>query len=331
MAVKFRDYYEILGVPRTATQDDIQRGYRKLARKYHPDVSKESGAEDKFKEIGEAYEVLRDPDKRQKYDQLGANWKAGQEFRPPPGWEFHREYGPGQGAQQSEFFWGGSGDFSDFFETLFGGRRSHEGFGPGAGGAQQRTPRRQRGMDQEATIRISLEDAYRGATKSIALQMQTVTPDGQVSTRDKTYEVRIPAGILPGQKIRLAGQGGQGMGGGPGGDLYLRVELEPHPHYRLQGTDLYTELPITPWEAALGADIEIPTLAGPVSLKIPSGAHSGQKLRLRGKGMVNPRATAGDLYVVIAIALPKKLSQQERELFEELQRVSTFEPRQGRS
>jgi curved DNA-binding protein len=329
MAVKFRDYYEVLNVPRSATQEDIQRAYRKLARKYHPDVSKEAGAEDKFKELTEAYEVLKDPEKRKKYDELGANWKAGQDFRPPPGWETQFSHGTGGGPGQAEFHFGGPGSFSDFFETLFGGQGFQEAFGGGRGGSRRAPVWRQRGMDQEATLRITLEEAFHGVTKAFTLQMQTVAPDGQLSTTGKNYEVKIPAGILPGQKVRLAGQGGEGGGGGEKGDLYLKIEIEPHPVYRLEGNNLYVDLPVSPWEAALGAEIQLATLSGSVTLKVPPGAHSGQKLRLRGKGIPSSRGTPGDLYVVLSIQVPRKLSVREQALFEELRKASTYNPRQS--
>lgn len=325
MAVKFKDYYEVLGVARTATQEEIQRAYRKLARKLHPDVNKAKDAEDRFKEIGEAYEVLKDPDKRSKYDQLGANWKDGQEFRPPPGWEQHFGGGPGMGGQ-TEFKWStGSGDFSDFFETLFGGRgfRSAGGrAGPGRGPVWS-----QAGADQEAIVRVRLEDAFQGATRSITLQSQTATPDGQLSIQERNYEVKIPVGILPGQKIRLGGQGGEGMGGGPRGDLYLKVEVDPHPIYKLEGRDLTMTLHVSPWEAVLGAEVQVPTLSGPVTLKVPPGSQSGQKMRLRGKGMPNPKGSAGNLYVILSIMVPKQPTDREKELFGELQQTSGFNPR----
>ncbi|MCU0573390.1 MAG: DnaJ domain-containing protein [Syntrophobacteraceae bacterium] len=327
MAVTFRDYYEVLGVDRKASQEEIQRAYRKLARKYHPDVNKAKDAEDRFKEIGEAYEVLKDPDKRSKYDQLGANWKDGQEFRPPPGWEQHFGFGSGMGGGQTEFRWssGGGGDFSDFFEMLFGGR----GFrSAGArGGAGQGPVWSQAGADQEAVVRIRLEDAFHGATRSITLQSQTVTPDGKVSVQERSYDVKIPVGVLPGQKIRLSGQGGEGMGGGPRGDLYLKVEIDPHPIYRLEGRDLHMTLHVAPWEAALGAEVEVPTPAGPVTLKVPPGSQSGQKMRLRGKGMPSPKGSPGNLYAVISIMVPKIPSAAERELFEKLRESSSFNPR----
>lgn len=323
MAVKFRDYYEVLGVSRTASQEEIQRAYRKLARKYHPDVNKDPGAEEKFKEINEAYEVLKDPEKRAKYDQLGSHWRAGQDFRPPPGWEAHFDFGGGPGQQ--EFFWSGSGDFSDFFEMLFGGQtfRRAQAAGRSRAGATWRQP----GADRHATLRISLEDAFCGATRSITLQGMSTAIDGSVRPEVKNLEVKIPRGILPGQKIRLAGQGFEGVGGGPSGDLYLEVEIEPHPVYRLEGRDLFMDLPVSPWEAALGAEVSVKTLGGAFSLKIPAGSQSGQKLRLRGKGMPNPKGGAGDLYAVLKIVVPKKLTREEKVLFEKLMETSTFDPR----
>ena len=329
MAVQFRDYYEVLGVSRTATQDEIQRAYRKLARKYHPDVSKAKDAEEKFKELNEAHEVLKDPEKRKKYDALGANWKDGQEFRPPPGWE---SYGFGQqgAGEGSSFRWqgggGGGGGFSDFFEALFGGQSFRESSGRG-GRYGQGQSWSQAGADQEASIRISLEDAFFGSTKSIRLQTQNVNPLGQVAVQEKTYDVKIPRGIQSGQRIRLSGQGGEGVAGGPRGDLYLKVEIEPHLVYRVEGRNLTMDLPVSPWEAALGSEVKLSTLSGPVTLKIPPGTRSGQKLRLRGKGMPGSRESAGDLYAVVKIEVPGKLSPRERELFEELRRVSSYDPR----
>lgn len=324
MAVKYRDYYEILGVPRTASQDEIHKAYRKLARKYHPDVNKAKDAEERFKEVGEAHEVLKDPEKRSKYDQLGEHWKSGQEFRPPPGWESQFSYGRGGGG--TEFRWSaGGGDFSDFFETLFGGMGFRDAFSRGRGGAEPSWS--QPGADREATIHIRLDDAFHGSTKSITLQTQTSSPGGKISVEEKGYDVKIPAGILSGQRIRLSGQGGEGTGGGPRGDLFLKVEIDPHPIYRVEGRDLYMDLPITPWEAALGTELQVPTLAGPVTMKIPAGTQTGQKLRLRGKGMPNPKGSQGNLYAVVTIKVPKKLTERERELFEDLKRVSRFNPR----
>lgn len=231
MAVKYRDYYEILGIQRSAGQNDVQRAYRKLARKYHPDVSKAANAEDKFKELNEAYEVLKDPEKRKLYDQLGPNWKSGQDFRPPPGWETQYDFGRG-GGQSAEFQWGGPGAFSDFFEAMFGGRGFRQAQGGAAHGGFERGPVfRQAGADQETTIRVSFEEAFHGGVKPIVLQSQVINSKGQLELQEKRYDVRIPPGILPGQKIRLSGQGEQGTGGGPGGDLYLKVEIEPPPRF----------------------------------------------------------------------------------------------------
>jgi len=329
--VKYKDYYKILGVPRNATQEEIQRAYRKLARKYHPDVNKSPDAEEKFKEINEAYEVLSDPEKRKKYDELGTQWEHGQEFRPPPGWDFHIEFEEGPFGRRKTYYWkstGGEG-FSDFFETLFGGfgKRKRPGYEYEYEDLGFRIP--QRGRDYEATIRISLEDAYRGGVKTFTIQTQEIGPDGRPVLREKQYQVRIPPGILPGQKIRLKGQGGEGINGGERGDLYLKVEIEPHPVFRLKGRDLYMDLPITPWEAALGAKVTVNTLSGPISVNIPAGIQSGQKLRIKGKGMPNPKGEPGDLYAVVKIVVPKDLTPREKELFEELRRISSFNPRFG--
>ena len=326
--MKFRDYYEVLGVDRNATEEEMKKAYRKLARKYHPDLHTDKDkkeAEEKFKELNEAYEVLRDPEKRKRYDQLGANWKSGQDFQPPPGWDARQGFGPGPGGEKETFYWSSdSGNFSDFFETLFG-RGAREGFqGPRDG---QSFVRHQKGTDHEATLRISLEDAYRGGIKSIALQLQQFNPDGSLSTKEKHYEVKIPPGILPGQKIRLAGQGEEGTGSAEKGDLYLTVEIEPHPRFRIEGRDLYIDLPLTPWEAALGAEVKVDTLAGPVTLKVPPGTQSGQKLRLKGKGMPNIKGGPGDLYAVVQIKVPKEMSTKEKKIFEELRKESAFNPR----
>jgi curved DNA-binding protein len=327
MAVKYRDYYEILGAKKEASQDEIQRAYRKLARKYHPDVNKAANAEEKFKELSEAYEVLKDPEKRKMYDQLGPNWKSGQDFRPPPEWGTH--FQGGRGGPQADFQWGGSGGFSDFFETLFGSqgfRQANRGGGPGGFG--QGKVWRQAGSDQETTLRVNLEEAFLGGTKPIVLQTQSVNPNGQIEVQEKRYDVKIPAGIKPGQKIRLPGQGGEGMGGGPRGDLYLKVEVEPHAVYTLKEQDLYMEVPVAPWEAVLGAEVEVTTISGNVSLKISPGTQSGQKLRLRGKGMPNPKGQPGNLYVTVVVKVPTQPTDKEQELFDELRKISTFNPRQ---
>jgi curved DNA-binding protein len=317
MAVKFQDYYETLGVERKATQKEISRAYRKLARTYHPDVNKDKGAEEKFKQINEAYEVLKDPEKRKRYDELGPNWQAGQDFTPPPGWEdVHFEFHTTPGAEDFGF-----GGFSDFFETLFGGRGARRAAGgPQPGGWTMR------GQDHEAEISVSLDDAYHGATRKVTLQSQEVDPQGYLRPTTRTYQVRIPAGVTDGKRIRLPGKGGTGMGGGPSGDLYLKVHIEPHPRFRLDGHDLQVDVPVTPWEAALGAAVEVPVIDGTVSLKIPSGAQSGQRLRLRGKGL--PRKEGrGDLFAVVKIVVPKTLSPEEEELYSKLAEISTFNPR----
>ncbi len=325
MAVQFKDYYEILGVSRDATKDELQRAYRKLARKFHPDLNKEAGSEEKFKEINEAYEVLKDPAKREKYDQFGSNWQQGDNFQPPPGWQHRSDFSRGQQGPEEAFFWGSDGgEYSDFFEALFGGRFQENV--QGAPGGRPFSINR-RGSDHEAVLRIPLEEAFRGGTKTITMQSTEPGLDGNHSSREKRYDVKIPPGIMPGQKIRLSGQGGKGSGSGGSGDLYLKVEIEPHPRFRPEGHDLYTELAITPWEAALGAQIDIQTLDETVTLKVPSGTQSGQKLRLRAKGMPKPKGLRGDLYAVMKIKVPKKLSKKERQLFEELSKVSSFNPR----
>jgi curved DNA-binding protein len=314
-----------LGVSRDASREDIQRAYRKLARKYHPDLNKSAGSEDRFKEINEAYEVLKDPEKRQKYDQLGSDWQQGDNFRPPPGWEHNFDFGSGSQGRRENFVWGSEGgDFSDIFETLFGGQ-FREGYQRSQG--PRPFSRQQRGSDHEAVLKIPLEEAFRGGMKTITLQAAEPSADGSVSIREKRYDVKIPPGILPGQKIRLSGQGGKGSDGGGSGDLFLKVEIAPHPRFRMEGRDLYTEIPITPWEAALGAKIDIQTLAEPVTLKVPAGTQSGRKLRLRSKGMPNPKGSPGDLYAVMQIKVPRSLSKKESRFFEELKKVSAFNPR----
>jgi curved DNA-binding protein len=335
MAVKFQDYYEILGVPRSASQEEIHAAYRKLARKYHPDINKNKDAEEKFKRVGEAYEVLKDPEKRKKYDALGENWKMGQDFTPPPGWEFFSTR-PGAGGGSRGFNYEVFGDFgdspfsgfSDFFDMLFGGGMSEfrQQGGRRAAGGGFRGSAAFRGQDQEAEISISLEEAYRGARKS--LTFESVAPGGSLHQREsKTLEVTIPAGTTEGQRLRLRGQGTRGAGGGAAGDLYLRVHIEPHSLFKVNGHDLELEVPVTPWEAALGARIEVPIVEGRAALKLPAGARSGQRLRLRGKGLPKRGGGQGDLYAVIRIDVPPRPSSREKELFEELARSSSFQPR----
>lgn len=325
MAVTFQDYYQTLGVNRTASQDEIRRAYRKLARKYHPDVNKAKDAEEKFKQANEAYEVLKDPEKRKLYDKLGANWKAGQEFRPPPGWEDVRfEFGGAPGAEEFD----PGGGFSDFFEMLFGGRRATVR-GGGAGGRAAKAAWSMPGQDHEAEITVRLEDSYYGATRTITLQGQEVDEQGRLRPTSHTYEVHIPAGVTDGSRIRLAGKGGPGIGGGSPGDLFLKVRIEPHPRFRVDGYDLQVSVPVTPWEAALGATVEVPVIEGTANLKIPPGIQSGQKLRLRGKGLPRRDDGRGDLFAVVKIVVPKTLTERERELFAEMARVSGFNPRRG--
>lgn len=313
--MEYKDYYKIMGVERGATQDEIKRAYRKLARKYHPDVSKEKDAEVKFKELGEAYEVLKDPEKRAAYDQLGAQWKSGQDFRPPPGW---------QGGFESRDFGDAGpdiGGFSDFFETLFGRGAQGAGSAPGA------RHYRRRGEDHHARVVIHLEDSYSGASRSITLQIPEVDAQGRVVARARNLNVRIPKGIRQGQQIRLAGQGGAGFGGGEAGDLYLEVEFDAAGRYRVDGADVYIELPLAPWEAALGATVNVPTPAGAVDLKVPPGSQAGKKLRLKGRGI--PARQPGDLYVVLQIVLPPADTPQQKEAYEQMKREFAFNPRAG--
>lgn len=300
--MKYKDYYKILGLQRGATAEEIKKAYRRLARKYHPDVSKEAGAEDKFKEVNEANEVLSDPEKRAAYDQLGA-YHSGQEFRPPPDWG--RQFGSG-GSSPHDL---GGMDLGDLFSQMFG-------MGGGMGGRQGFSGAT-RGRDVEAVVNISLEEAYNGVERSLQLS----SPGGQ----PRSVRVRIPAGAQSGRRLRVAGKGQASMHGAAG-DLYLRIEVEPHALYRLDGKDIYLDTPITAWEAALGTSFVVPTLAGNVRLKVPPGAKSGQKLRLPGKGMPLPDGT-GDGYVVLQISLPSPLSETEKALYEQLRAASSYNPR----
>jgi curved DNA-binding protein len=310
--MQYKDYYKILGVAKDATQEDIKRAYRRQARKYHPDVSKEADAEARFKEINEANEVLKDPTKRAAYDQLGNQWRGGQDFTPPPGWDTGFEFRSG-GA-------GGGDGFSEFFESLFGGQ-SPFGRQPGHGtrGFQRK------GEDRRARIRISLEDSYQGAQRTLQLQAPVVDAQGHVHVQPHALNVRIPKGILEGQKIRLGGQGEPGMGGGAQGDLYLDIEFEPHPQFRPEGRDLHLDLPITPWEAALGAKVPVSTLGGRVELKIPAGERSGQRLRLAGRGL--PGKPPGDQYVTLQIMTPPAGNADEKAFYERMAETFRFDPR----
>ena len=319
--MEFKDYYKVMGVERSATPDEIKKAHRKLARKYHPDVSKEKNAEARFKEIAEAYEVLRDPEKRAAYDQLGANYQAGQDFRPPPGWD------PGQAAGGGgAHFGGGQGfDHSDFFDAIFrgmgGGPQGRGGFGdmPGGRGFDMH------GQDQHAKIQIDIGDSYSGATRKLQLRMP-VEREAGVTMEDRTIEFAIPKGIRAGQHIRLAGQGAPGMGQGSAGDLYLDVEFLPHALYRAEGSDVYITLPVAPWEAALGAEVEAPTPTGEVELTIPPGSASGRKLRLKGRGL--PGKTPGDFYFVLQVVLPAADTEAAKKAYEDMAAAfKAFKPR----
>jgi curved DNA-binding protein len=336
MPVEFKDYYATLGVPREASEEDIKKAFRKLARQYHPDVAKDKKqAEEKFKEINEAYEVLGDPEKRQKYDQLGARWQEGPGFAPPPEWEGGRWASP-DGTQAHEFHFGGSTGFSDFFEQFFGRGGRYGGFeeafgagrrgGGGGGGAE--APLAQRGADIEGDLLVTLEEVLHGSSRTISLQR--VEPgSGQAQT--ETIKVRIPAGVQDGQAIRVRGKGGQGLGGGQPGDLYLRVRLAAHPDFRMRGSDLYYELELAPWEGVLGSSVTLPTLGGGrAKLRIPAETTQGKQFRLRGQGLPKGRSgERGDLYAVVVVQLPAHVSDEERALWEQLSRLSTFNPRQG--
>jgi curved DNA-binding protein len=345
MGVQYKDYYQSLGVPRTASDGDIKKAFRKLAREYHPDVAKDKKrAEEKFKEINEAYEVLGDPAKRKKYDELGASWQSGAEFRPPPGWEQFRGARGGQGAgagrEDFEFQFGGTG-FSDFFEQFF--RNSGQGgFGQRGGFATEDVAAR--GRDIEGDIMVTLEEVMRGSVRPVSVRHNTpcqhcggsgrslgrlchvCAGTGQLQ-QTETHQVKIPAGVAEGQKLRLAGRGETGSGGAGAGDLFLRVRLARHPDFEVEGHNLIYELELAPWEAVLGTSVEVPTLAGKVSIRIPPGTQAGQKLRVRGRGLPVRGGDHGDLIVVARIEVPAKISESERNLWEQLAQASNFKPR----
>lgn len=312
--MKFKDYYETLGVPRSATQDEIRQAYRKLARKYHPDVSKQPDAEARFKELGEANEVLKDPEKRAAYDRMGSQYKNGQDFSPPPDWNEGFEF---SGSGEPEGM-----PNSDFFEALFGRRAQHARRGPRTMHAQ--------GQDHHAKVAIDLRDAYRGATRSISLSMPAVDAQGHVALRARQLEVNIPKGITSGQHLRLQGQGGPGLGSGPAGDLYLEIVFTPDPVFRVDGRDVYLDLPLAPWEAALGAQVDVPTPEGSVTLTIPPGSAAGRKLRLKGRGIPGASVDkpAGDLYAVLTIVLPPADTDAAKEAYEALHKATHFNPRE---
>ncbi len=317
MAVEFKDYYEVLGVSRDADQDTIRKSFRKLARKYHPDTAEDkASAEEKFKEINEAYEVLGDAAKRKKYDALGPNWQHGAEFRPPPGGGYGGFSG---GMEGTEFSFNGTG-FSDFFETFFGGRRARGGGDP-FGGSYGGASRTRKGRDIETDILVTLDEVMGGSVRTLSLQ--------QADGTSKTARVKVPVGVEEGQMIRCAGLGGPGAGGGANGDLFLKVRLERHPDFRVDGSDLIYDLELAPWEAVLGAKVPVRTLHGSLSLKIPEGIATGTELRLRGKGLAKgSRGEFGDLYAVAKIVVPESVGSAERELWEKLRDASKFRPRE---
>ncbi len=318
--MEYKDYYKILGVEKTATPDQIKHAYRRLARKYHPDVSKEADAENRFKDVQEAYEVLKDAEKRSAYDELGSNWKAGQDFRPPPGWGHQNTnfYSSNGGGFTEEDM----GGFSDFFSNLFGRKRGSSFDDHGFEGY------RQRGNDQRTKVTISLEEAFTGAAKTMHLQSPAIDANGQIREQTRTLKVNIPAGAKQGQQLRLAGQGGPGVGGEVAGDLYLEIDIQTHPLFTLQERDIYLTLPVTPWEAALGAEIKVPTLAGPVGLKLAAGSQAGQKLRLKGRGMPDKKLGNGDQYAVLQILIPSAQTDEQKQLYEKMAELMPFNPRQ---
>jgi len=346
MAVEFKDYYKILGVSRTASADEIRKAFRKLARQYHPDVAKNKAtAEEKFKGINEAYEVLGDPEKRKKYDELGSDWKQGAEFRPPPGWgqtgRTWRSRGRSEDAGGFEFQFGGTG-FSDFFEQFFGStgrQRTHSGNRDGFQDISQR------GQDVQADILVTLEEALQGATRPISLRHNTPCEscrgEGELKgricptcggsghqTKTDSYQVKIPAGVREGQQLRLAGRGEAGIGSGKAGDLFLNVRLAKHPDYRVDGDDLSFDLDLAPWEAVLGTQVTIPTLGGRVNIKIPPGTQSGHRLRVRSQGLPQRGGGRGDLFVAVNIQVPEKADERERALWQQLAQQSRFNPRE---
>ena len=329
MPVEFKDYYQTLGVTKSASEDEIRKAFRKLARKYHPDVAKnKTEAEEKFKEINEAYEVLSDPEKRKKYDTLGANWNRQGGFEPPPGWQGGR-FKQGGAGNAYEFRFGGTG-FSDFFEQFFGARGGNRGgFSPfeqeeDLSGGTGRRGFAQRGNDIEGDIMVSLDEVLQGSVRPVSFQ-QANRQTGQTETH--SFRVKIPQGVQEGQLIRVAGKGESGIGGGGAGDLYLRVRYAKHPDFRVRGSDLYYDLELAPWEAVLGTTARVPALDGNISLRIPPGTNNGQQLRVRGRGLPSRNGERGDFFVVAAIQIPAQIRPDERELWEQLAKKSDFKPR----
>ncbi len=328
----FKDYYQTLGVDKAADAETVKKAYRKLARKYHPDVSKEADAAARMSEVNEAYAVLSDPEKRLAYDELGRGRRAGQDFQPPPGWDSGFEFSSGRGAPPPGMGGVEGEDYSDFFETLFGraGRGGFgggaEGFGPGAGAQQRRAAR---GGDHHARISIDLADAYHGATRTISLRGAHLGDDGRVVADERTIEVRIPKGVKEGQLIRLAGQGSAGHGGGAAGDLYLEVHFNDDARWRVVERDVHQTVPVAPWEAALGAGIEVATPSGRVEVSVPAGSQTGRRLRLKGRGIpaASAAGSAGDLYLELQVVLPPAEGARARELYETMAREMKFDPR----
>jgi curved DNA-binding protein len=313
--LQYKDYYQILGVKRDATLDDIKKAFRKLARKYHPDVSKEPDAEARMKEVNEAYTVLSDTEKRAAYDQLGRGYQSGQEFKPPPNWDAGFEF------SGRSFSGADAADFGDFFTELFGrmGARKEAAFDVRSGGFYAR------GEDHHAKVLLDLEDAFHGAARQIALRVPHTDAQGRVSLDTRTLNVKIPKGVYEGQIIRLAGQGAPGVGSGQAGDLLLEVHFNPHPRFRADGSHLHLTLPVTPWEAALGATVPVTLFDGSVNVRIPEGIQSGQQLRVRGKGI--PSSTPGDLLLTVQVVLPPASTAKARELYETMARELAFDPR----
>lgn len=310
--MEFKDYYAVLGVERTATQDEIKRAYRKLARKYHPDVSKEPDAEARFKDVAEAYEALNNAEKRAAYDDVGNRYQNGQEFSPPPGWDSGFEFSGRDFGEGHDF------NRSDFFESLFGRQA--------AGARGPRASDHRAGGDHHAKVQIDLQDSYRGGRRSISLRVPQIDASGHATMQERQLDVSIPRGIRDGQHLRLAGQGGPGRGEAPAGDLYLEVEFAPHPHFRVDGRDVYLDLPVAPWEAALGASVTVPTPDGSVQLTVPPGSAPGRKLRLKGQGL--PSVPPGDLYVVLSMALPPADTEPAQEAYRSMaQSFGDFHPR----
>ncbi len=310
--MEFKDYYKVMGVARDATEAQIKQAYRKLARKYHPDVSKEPDAEARFKDVGEAYEVLRSAEKRAAYDRLGSGPRPGEQFQPPPDWGSGFEFsGAGPGAGE------GSADYSDFFESLFGGA--------GAGAGRRTRRENGRGEDHHAKVILDLEATLNGGARTFTLRVPEIDAEGRLVAKERVLNVQVPKGILPGQTIRLAGQGAPSHGDGTAGDLYIEVDFDPHARYRIDGRDLYLDLPVAPWEAALGASVKTPTPTGTVELKIPAGAHAGSKLRLKGRGI--PASPPGDFYVVLQIALPAASDEKAKAAYRAMADAMPFNPR----